>query len=255
MPKYIATQLHKALEIDPSDPILNRMSIRPHYVIDQRLVEMFGRADVKACLKALMEVEMAHLPFPEIVIEVDARGARRFALIREQEGGFAVDLATLGNKGEQTALTITTAPARVYWRDQDLRVEGYASKVDGLMAGFAVAMGLLILVTRGIDKEVIDPSALNRKREQRAQGNDSDPIPIPRHTVLHIGTVYDKNDKPVKGLSRHVVIHLRAGHARNQAYGEGYSLRKMIFIPPCLVNYKPGDDLSKVALPKRIVTK
>jgi hypothetical protein len=232
---YIATRLHNALEVDPDEPTLQRMSELPHYVIDQRLIDILGRADVAECFKSLRQAEMAQLPFPEITVEFEARQARWFALVREESQGFRVRMAWLTAE----AMDVNTLPLEVTWRDKNLHVSHQSSEVEGMAAGFAVAVSLLMLVTRGLEKETIEPQALNKKRQAKGAPR------IPNHTVVHIASVYDREGNSVRAAGlRSLAIHLRAGHARWQAHGEQWSLRKLIFLPPTLVGYSPGDDIS-----------
>jgi hypothetical protein len=242
---YIATRLHTALEVDPDEPTLLRMSELPHYVIDQRLIDILGRADVAECFKSLRDAEMAQLPFPEITVEFEARQARWFALVKEESQGFRVQMAWL----TADDMDANTLPLEVTWRENNLHVSHQSSEVEGMAAGFAVGISLLMLVTRGLDKETIDPKPLNRKRQAKGQPR------IPTHTVVHVASVYDRDGNTVKGGTRNVSIHMRSGYARWQAYGEQWSLRKLIFLPPTLVNYQLGDDLAAVRMPKRVLTR
>lgn len=40
--------------------------------------------------------------------------------------------------------------------------------------------------------------------------------------------------------------HVRRGHFRNQAYGPEHSLRKVVFIPPMVINPDSGEDLGRI---------
>ena len=248
--KYIATKLHRALEMAPDEPALRAMTDAPHYVIDRRLIEMFGRDDVTKSISALIEAEIARLPFPHLVVEFEAEDrVRRFAHISEQAGGFACTMATLNDP----ALTITREPVEVgitrlpvvgfYVRN------GQSSDLDRLAAVFAVAVAMLMLNTQGIEKELIEARALNTSRV--ASGKPA----VPRHTLLRIGTVIDAHGNEVSfSNSRHMPLHLRAGHVRHQAFGKGRTERKLVYIPPTLVNFKPIDVDRPVPQPKRVVS-
>ena len=103
-----------------------------------------------------------------------------------------------------------------------------------MCAGFAAQIALLMLHTRGIEKEVIEPTKLNAKRQGTGK------IRIPRHTVVRIRR-YDREGRAHSvGGGRQLPLHLRIGHARHQAHGPHHSERKWIFIPPVIVNYRPG---------------
>ena len=45
-------------------------------------------------------------------------------------------------------------------------------------------------------------------------------------------------------------VHMRAGHVRRQHYGADNADTKLIFIPPVLVNFHPGETPKP---PKRII--
>jgi hypothetical protein len=104
--------------------------------------------------------------------------------------------------------------------------------------------------TRGIEKELIVPEPLNRKR--RITGKPE----IPRHTVVRIGSVYDCEGRAHSvGTGRQLPLHLRIGHARHQAHGPKHSERKWIFISPVIVNYRPDDEPGEVKMPKKVLAR
>lgn len=248
--KYIATRLHHALEMAPDEPALLAMTTAPHYVIDNRLIEMFGRDDVTKSITALIEAGIARLPFPGLVVEFEAEDSvRRFAHLAEQPEGFGCTMATLNGP----ALTITRDPVEVgitrlpvvgfYVRN------GQSSELDRLAAVFAVAVAMLMLNTQGIEKELIEVRALNASREVRGKPA------VPRHTLLRVGTVIDAHGNEVSfSSSRHMPLHLRAGHVRHQAFGKGRVERKLVYIPPTLVNFRPADAGQPIPQPKRVVS-
>ena len=47
-----------------------------------------------------------------------------------------------------------------------------------------------------------------------------------------------------RGVGRPVRLHLRAGHFRRQPHGRGSTERKLIFIRPVLIGYRPGNEAS-----------
>lgn len=251
--KYIATRLHQALELAPDDRDLQTMAGKPHYVIDRRLTEMFGREDVAKSITAIIEAGLARLPFPELVVEFDAEeSVRRFVLLAETPDltGFDASIATLSGP----ALTVTSTPTRV--NIVQIPTPGFhvehsqGSELDRLAAVFAAAVAMLMLNIQGIDKELIEPRALNAQRT--AKGRPS----VPRHTLLRIGTVVDSEGRSTRfSDGRHMPLHLRAGHVRHQAYGKGHLDRKLIYIPPVLVNFKPGDETRPVPQPRKILTR
>jgi hypothetical protein len=247
--KYIATTLHKAIELAPDDDLLQEAATLPHYVIDPRLVEMLGREDVHRSISAMIEAGMARLPFQKMLVEFDAEnGVRRFTILRENEGqdGFTADLMAFS----RGVLTVSQRRVSVDLTGTGIGVRFHATEIDGLAAGFAVAIALMMLNTQGIEREAIVPRALNKSREARGLPS------VPRHTIVRIGTIVDAlgREHAYSGV-RHMPLHLRAGHARRQHFGRGRSEIKWVYIPPTLVNFKPGDELRTVRMPKRVLTK
>ena len=102
---------------------------------------------------------------------------------------------------------------------------------------------ILLLNTRGVKKDVIEPSSkLNKIRVKSGKPS------IPTQTVLRIGSYYDRGgsahtvDADGNGKDRKPVrVHWRKGHIRSQRYGAGLQKVKEVFIEPCLVNWS-GDD-------------
>lgn len=249
--RYIATRLHQALEIAPDDRDLAMMAAAPHYVIDRQLSDMLAREDVARSIAALIEAGIARLPFPSLVVEFDdGLGVRRFAHLFEFGDEFRCVMAVLNGP----ALTVTRDPISVRLSSSakaGLHVSGpSASALDQLAAAFGAAVAMLMLNIQGIEKDVIVPHALNAARAKNQKPA------VPRHTLLRIGTVVDKSGRETSfGNVRHMPLHLRAGHVRHQACGKGRVDRRLVYIPPTLVNFKPGDDKAAAKVPKRKVTK
>lgn len=250
--KYIATKLHKALEMAPDDEDLAAMTNAPHYVVDRKLIEMFGREDVNRSIAALIEAGICRLPYEQLVVEFEAEdGVRRFAHLREKpDGSVSCTMAVLN----APALTVTSHPITVSIKSDPETAfvvsGGKSSELDKLAAAFATAVALLMLNTKGIEKELLQPVALNEAREKRGMPA------IPRHTVMRIGTVVDALGRERSfSESRHMPLHLRAGHVRHQVCGKGRADRKLVYIPPTLVNFNPAEPDHKAPLPKRILSK
>lgn len=252
MSKYIATKLHQLIEGGHGEPLYDRMLELPHYVIDDRLVELFQREDIVRSIVAVIEADVAYLPYHEMVVEYDVKGERTFrvlARLRETtpgvNGDFLADIV-LHTEG-MTSITREPVRMRTATDPAGIDVAETWSKSDQVTAAFALMIALLMLNIQGIDKEVIEPERLNKSR--KASGKPG----IPRHTLLHIGTVLNSEGHGVRfGEGRHMPVHLRAGHVRHQAHGPGMTERKLIYIPPVLVNFHPGDDVKQ---PKRVLTR
>jgi hypothetical protein len=246
MGKYIATKLHVALEVDPEEPVLLEMHQGAHYVIDQTLIELLARSDVKACIAAMVEANVARLPLESLTIEFEADNVRRFVLLRETSQGVMAHVASLTGD----AMEVTFRPIRCHLTTAGVAVTGHMTLMDGKAAGFAVGIALLMLHTKGIEKELIVPEPLNRKR--RVTGK----VEIPRHTVMRIGSVYDREGKEHRvGAGSPMPLHLRIGHARHQAWGPEMKLRRWIYIPPVIVNYRPEEGPVEVRQPKKILAR
>lgn len=225
----IHTKLHKIIEtVGHEAAFLENI---PHFVVDQSALDMAMRADVQRCIEAMIEADVAHLPLNPMLIEFSViETARRFVVLSEKAGGFMASVATL----YPAALMIGEKPSFVTLEHDQITVTGGAGS-DGEAAGVAVAMALLLINTRGISKDVVECGRLNKARVARGQPA------IPAYSLLRIGTVYDSDGKGVaSGGTRCVAPHLRSGHARQQPYGEGRTLRRYQWIPPVIVNFDPS---------------
>ena len=99
---------------------------------------------------------------------------------------------------------------------------------------------MLLLNTRGVEKEVVKCERLNRSRAR--QGHR----PVPDHTVIRIGHVYDRSGHATSvggGGREPMPVHWRRGHTRLQRIGHGRTQTKLVYIEPCLVNYIEGEDV------------
>jgi len=244
MTKYIATKLHKAIELAPDEEFFAHCATLPHYVIDPTLTELLARSDVQASVRAMVEAGIARLPFAEMLLELPGAGdLRHFVVLAETAGQFTATCGAL--KGEQVAEV--SPPYRLELRDAEIRVNADRRSHEAWMYISAMALGvaLLMLNIQGVEKEIIAPVKLNKSRV--ASGK----LSIPTHSVMRIGHVYDSDGNRVgMGTGRQMPVHMRAGHARRQHYGEGNLLEKIVYIPPVLVNFKPGES---VKVPKRVL--
>lgn len=247
MTRYIATRLHKALELAPEEEFFQRCAKLPHYVIDPTLLDLLTRGDVTASISAMVEAEIAHLPFEELLIEMEVGtvATRTFVVLYEYQGHFRAEVAVIHSEG---AAEVDPNPIDLQLGDEDILAFEYTKKTHETWmkaAALALAVSLLMLNIQGVEKEVIEPGKLNRNR--LASGKPT----IPNHTVMRIGHVYGSNGEKLSfGAGRTMAVHMRAGHARRQHYGSGNSLTKFVYIPPVLVNFKPGVE---PVMPKRVV--
>jgi hypothetical protein len=245
MTKYIATRLHKARELAPDEPFFQRCAKLPHYVIDMSLIELLARSDVQQSVTAMVEAEIAHLPFEELCIEMQASPeVRHYVIMAETGGAFRAQVgATYGEEAAEVA----PAAYDLEITDATIRARTSVPSHEAWMYVSAMALGvcLLMLNIQGVEKEVIEATKLNRSR------NASGKPTISNHTVMRIGHVYGSNGERLGfGSGKMMAVHMRAGHARRQHYGEGNSLVKFVYIPPVLVNFKPGVE---PVVPKRVL--
>ncbi|MBS9720195.1 hypothetical protein JYU29_05775 [Tianweitania sp. BSSL-BM11] len=243
----VSTRFHVLQELAGAEPLVSvRMVSAAHYAIGADVVEMLAREDVGRSIKAVIEAGIARLPYAPILIEYSAAGssARRFVLLDEAEAGFSAECATLFR--DRMADVSPSKVKVALTGEHGLSVGRHSDLNEAHAVAFAAAIALLMLNVKGIDKELVESTKLNRARVKHGR------IPIPSHTLVRIGTIYDRSGHAVSGgMSRHLPVHLRAGHSRMQACGPNHADRKAIYIPPVLVNYR--EDGVMPAAPKRLV--
>lgn len=263
----IGTKLHQIRElIVEENKLIEEMLAAPKYYIDRDVVELLGRPDVQSSIAAMIIADVARLPFNPLLIEYDTFGdtggkihcavllqeaagciqARNFILyesvqhgrtvVRETGQGGYIRIDLLHNS-ELNKPTIKVDPL------------GCGDRLDAQLAAIASMIALLMLNVKGIEKRVVETSRLNTVRKKHAKSA------IPEHTIIHIGTIYDRNGKGHKYVSQgqrgHMPVHMRRGHARHQACGEGQKDRKWVYIPPVLVNYR--EEHGPVKIPQQVV--
>lgn len=248
MTKYIATKLHKAIELAPDEEFFARCAKLPHYVVDPSLIDLLTRGDVRASINAMIEAGIARLPFAEMLIETETGPTRNFILLEEYQDRFRAQVAVLRDGNLTSAAEVDPNPYTMELGDTAVSVDEPTKTSHPTwmkLAAVTLGVALLMLNIQGVEKEVIEPSRLNKSR--KASGKPS----IPTHSVMRIGHVYDTNGNRLGlGAGRQMPVHMRAGHARHQHYGEGNLLTKIVYIPPVLVNFKPGEV---VRVPKRVL--
>lgn len=246
MTKYIATKLHKALELAPDDAFLERCSLTPSYVIDKSLLELLQRSDVTASIQAMLEAAICHLPYPELVIELELGVIRAFVFLEEDGERFRAQLGVLHSSGAAFEvgpfLNITPTATGL-----NITAEEETHVAHGRIAALATGIALLMLNIKGVEKEELEASRLNKHREARGLPG------IPDHALVRIAHAYDISGREHKlgGESgRTMPIHLRQGHARRQHFGEGNAETKVIYVPPVIVNFYPGATLP---VPRKVI--
>lgn len=263
----------------------------PRYVFDSELMDMMRtRKDVEKSLRVIHDAGLARLPWPMMTVEWDAihdKGpVRRIVVLSERseaervEGEdrphpFKARTFDLKRQDGVDKLCVSTCVHYLSFSDdagpeKDFGVDwcsmpsGFilvsdvtreaawaTAEMEVRVADQALSAAVLLLNTRGIVKEIIEPGEGLR----RARARSGKPA-IPRHAIIRVGHVYDKTghghavdpDAP----RRTMPIHLRAGHTRVQWFGKGRTQQKLVYIEPCIVNYVPGAEIPTVVREKEV---
>lgn len=219
------------------------------YYIQNDVVDLITKEDGMKSVQALIEAGICRLPFDPMMVEFAATPEIRWLILLEEQGedkkfDFLCQCIFLHLTTGKTYYS--SRNAELYMTNEGFMVDNVNSKQDGHAAVCALTTCLLLLNTKGIEKEVIHPTKLNIARAKSGK------MQIPKVTTLRIGTVYDRDGKGHRvGPSGPPRVHLRAGHTRRQHHGPGNSQTKIVYIAPVLVNYNPelGDEVPK--LPER----
>jgi hypothetical protein len=199
-----------------------------------------------------MEAGICRLPFSPMMVEFSATNEFRWMILLEEIDGvddkYTIKCQCVFLHLKTDTTYYSSRDAKLFMDTQGFSCENVRVTQDAHAAICAVTMALLLLNTKGIEKEVITPTKFNAVRQKSGKPA------VPTITVLRIGTVYDRNDKGHKYIAGtgHKRVHFRSGYTRRQHYGPQNSLVKMVHIPSCLVNYNPelGD---KPQLPEKRV--
>lgn len=257
----IRTKLHVlASNVDPQNGMLGRdnkivqdMLKAASFVIDSDVLELVKREDCRKSIRALIEAKMVRLPYNPMVIEFEVDGkSHEFVYLYEKfdiatGATFIMGRPVLMELQMETAMVATHEIAAAV-HENEIKVSGGPYEAVGnsahklFMHSFAVAvhLALLMLNTKGIEKEVVqvEPS-LNKKRIAKGKP------PIPTHSVVHIGTIYRRDGSAIKREGSggwHMPMHWRCGYTRRQHFGKNREEEKIVYIPPCIVNFKPEED-------------
>lgn len=248
----IKTKLHILAEnIDPSSmergnqiPMIQEMLNAASYVIDDDVLELLRRDDASKSIKALVQAGMVRLPYNPMVVEFEvAHTHHNFCLLREKDGVISGRPIVMTNKTMLAMVAKFEIRAEVIGEKliihEGIYKHGIAeSEVFTRTFATALNLALLMLNTKGIDKQVITVSkSLNKKRA--AHGKPC----IPHHSIVHVGTIYQRDGTAIKreGGGWHMPMHWRCGYTRLQHFGKDRAEEKMVYIPPCIVNFKPEE--------------
>lgn len=240
----IGTRLHVLREFGFADPQFDLMMKASKFFVGADVLRVLTRDDIQSSISAMIEAGIARLPFSPLLIEYDSimqDGVHHMDYLEEKHDNLIhAHAGLLIRKGDGNAFfRITRDPAEIsFTADHRIKIEVKGDEIDGTSLSYSVMVALMMLNVKGIEKEVITSAALNRSRVSKGKGQ------VPEYTTVRIGTVYDRSGNAVRvtDVNRHIRVHLRRGHIRHQAHGEGMTERKIIFIPPVLVNYRGEGD-------------
>jgi hypothetical protein len=120
------------------------------------------------------------------------------------------------------------------------KIIGETYTKDGIWVWTALCVAMLIMHTRGVEREVIECSKINRKRSNAGK------VLIPKHTYLRIGRVYKNSasDDSTEYVARRSPIpHWRRGYDQPVRYGpRGDQKTRLQFIYPKLVACREADE-------------
>jgi hypothetical protein len=247
------------------------MARDPFFAFDETVVELLVESKpAQQSFYALREHGLIHLPYPQMTVQFKRHSSNITWVLwlRERlDGSFDTELFYVHNTGRCEAVSETrisigetgdiTSMFNVDGSiNPDIRFRFStgggvsAEETDDMLVSVSCAglmMAVLMTHIGGLEREEHEaPEKLNAARERKGKP------PIRRYSYIHVGHVYgsDGTKHDYNKTGRRMPIHMRAGHNRNQAYGEGHSERKLIWIPPVLVNY---DGKTEPVLEKRVV--
>lgn len=262
--QHIRTKLHiLADNVNPvnkrvgrEDPTIDAMMNAASYVVDKEVLDLLKRPDVTKSIGALIEVGLARLPISPMVVEFEITPEyREFVLLTEDKDGATINARYVTLQKSSYIGMIADFDVRVTMNHEKIElsnvpVHDKAMKEvvsGGVQVGVLVA--LLMLNTKGVDKQIIQCEALNQQRTKKGKTT------IPKHTVVHIGKIYRRDGSAIeRPEGEHggwkMPMHLRAGYARRQHFGKGREDVKMVYIPPCIVNFVPDEVVKQ---PKKVL--
>ena len=264
-----------------------------HYVISPEILALADNDAVRDSVRAMVKADIRNLPFDPILIEFrhtkdEHHGGIHFVRLqskpiaqpsdginkitgklvpeKERHDIYAYPLVFVDylQKAFPVFSVLPEDPIRIdftpegetaflaQFHSPDENDQGVDAKIK-FMLGSAAVRGMLIamlmLNTKGVDKVRVDTGKLNKARAKSGK------LHIHPYTVVKIGTLYDREGRAhsVSGSGKYMPVHWRAGHVRNQPWGPGRKQTKLIYIEPCLVNYKPETGIAP-PVPKHEVT-
>jgi len=249
----VVIQSH-ARSLEGAYMVVDEMMEAPTYCMDAQIVNLLVRDDVSDSILAIMNAGIARLPYDPMLVEFSpptTHPCRYFVLMRERPGQVIRTTAACLSKND-TELVVMADPLNIEIVEGGMICTSAMEDDPFAWASMAaVSLSLLMLNTKGIEKQVIFTGRLNKARAKHNDGR----TPVPQHTVVRIGTIYDRSGRghSATATGRHMPVHLRAGHVRRQHFGKGNEEVKQIFIPPCIVNFK-DESGEKPKIPHKTIT-
>jgi hypothetical protein len=255
--------------------LIRRCSSLPKFCLTEEVATIVMTSEeCHASLTAMRDADVLRLPFPEMIVEVpdarpdhishtiicadgnalpdlvkDPQGERKFvailiALVRDESGPYILlspSIHSLGWVARDGVPLISFGAEAALWMPKgeasDHRTrDTYVGEMGP--AARALFSALILTNTRGITKEIIETERLNRARAKTGKTG----TPVPRHTLLRIAHAYVRSEGSSTGGRRSPRVHLRRGHTKEMPVGKGRTGRKLVYIPPVLVNWDGDED-------------
>ncbi len=207
------------------------------FILSEAILSTLTNQAVDAICTDLQELDMFHLPYPEVNIIVDAncifQDSRTHKPFKDKHINTYVAAYNVSQSPSAPLPRIEILFRRGAKRWQPLwQIPRPGIQFDP--ADFT--QGLIdtliaLLSTRNIEQVISSPSGLTLKKK-----NHKTLITFP-FTTLKIGTPVENGEDTDVGISHASPRpHLRRGHIRRQNYGLGRNLQKKIWIAPVFVN-------------------
>lgn len=221
----------------------------PVFVLDtEKLIflkdrESFEKSEAKKLYEEILSNGLP-LPFDEFWIETIEAEPRLLFFVKRQNEIIEIVMCFY-SKIASCFATKTYHDVSTQTRDmgmffnESLYENGHEASQSFLQNSFVLKELLLQLNTQGLVRKVEPaPEKLNKQRAIKQKPLLTDTIYIqPKYYYDKEGNEHDFN--PAKPIT----LHWRRGHLRGVRYGKGKELLKMMFIKPCLVNYREGDEI------------
>lgn len=224
------TVLDKLSDITGHHAFCEKASKCERFVISDKLIAIMGRDDVQRSIAAVIEAGICALPFDSVLIEAMIEPPiRRFVWLRQ--GVDVIEAQSAWMRGDQAA-GVMNDTAQLSIEGSGLRLRNSTDPSDSASILIAAAIALLLLNTKGVDLEFVDPSRLNKARAAKGKTLK------PPYTHVKIGKIYDRSGR-VSGERKGIKqpVHFRAGYVRTVHYGPDRSLTRKDYVAPCIVNY------------------